>query len=171
LPNVEDPRNLIRPGSQQTQPAGFGPIAAHWQPRAKYCGTYDDKWLRERQPLVAEDFDERFYLCAPQDQQAQGYFKGGEPVELVNLTPDGLLRFKLPREVFGFATRFRTREVMQHRANLHTVILEPDVPRVSLVYHTHLPCHSKVLKLQETAITRKRVLAPTGGPRLVLVEE
>jgi hypothetical protein len=171
LPNVEDPKHLIGPWSRQTQPAGFGPIAAHWQPRAKYCGTYDDKWLKERQPLLPEDFDERFYLCAPRDQQAPGYFKGGEPVELVNLTPGGLLRFKLPREAFGFATRFSTGEVMWHRANLHTVILEPDVPRVSMVYHTHLPCHSKVLKLQETAITRKRVLASVGGARLVLAEE
>jgi hypothetical protein len=171
LPNVEDPNHLIGLWSRQSQPAGFGPIASHWQPRVKYGGTYDEKWLNERQPLLPEDFDERFYLCAPPDQQASEYFKGDELVELVNLTPSGLLRFKLPREPFGFATWFSTGEVMRHRAKLHTVILEPDVPRVSLVWHTYLPCHSKVLKLKRTAITQKRVLASAGGTRLVLNDE
>jgi hypothetical protein len=171
LPNVEDPRHLIGLWSRQTRPAGFGPLAAHWQPRVKYGGTYGEKWLKERQPLLPEDFDERFYLCAPPDQQAPAYFKGGEPVELVNLTPGGLLRFKLPREAFGFETRFSTGEVVRHRAKLHTVILEPDVPRVSMVWHTHLACHPKILKLKRTTIMRKQVLASAGGAALEAGEE
>jgi hypothetical protein len=170
LPNVEDPRHLIGAWSRPT-PAGFGPIAAHWQPRVKWGGTYGDKWLKERQPLLPEDFDERFFLCAPEDQQAPAYFKGREPVELINLTPGGLLSFNLPREAFGFTTRFTTGEVVRHRANLHTVILEPDVPRVSMVWHTHLPCHPKVLKLKQTTITRKEVLASAGGAPLEPDEE
>jgi hypothetical protein len=165
LPNVEDPRHLIGAFHMQTRPAGFGPIASHWQPRVRWGGTYGEKWLRERQPLLPEDFDERFYLCAPEDQQAPAYLRGGEPVELVNLTPGGRLRFNLPRLAFGFTTRFATGEVVRHRARLHTVILEPDVPRVLMVWHSHLPCHPRVLKLKRTTITEKRVLASVGGRR------
>jgi hypothetical protein len=163
LPNVEDPRHLIGLLHAKPPPAGFGPIASHWQPRVKWGGTYGERWQKERQPLLPEDFDERFYLCAPQDQQPPQYLRGGEPVELVNLSPGGSLRFKLPREVFGFETRFTTGEMVRHRASLHTVILEPDVPRVLMVWHTHLPCHPKVLKLKRTTITRKEVLASAGG--------
>jgi len=35
------------------------------------------------------------------------------------------------------------------------VILEPDFPRVSLVWHSVLPCHFKVQKLERTIVTLK----------------
>ena len=63
----------------------FGPLAAHWQPRVQWGGTYGDKWAKDRQPLLPEDFDERFFQSAPEDQQAPTYLKGGEAVELVKL--------------------------------------------------------------------------------------
>jgi hypothetical protein len=78
-------------------------------------------------------------------------------VELYNLTPSGALRFALPRVVLGFETHFGD-ETVRHRAQLHTVILEPDVPRVLLVWQTALPCHPKVLKLTQTTVARKKVV-------------
>jgi hypothetical protein len=170
LPNVEDPKHLIGLWNTQSRPAGFGPIAGHWQPRVKWGGTYGEKWLKERQPLLPEDFDERFYLCAPEDQQPPKHLRGGEQVELINLTPGGMLRFTLPREALGFVTRFDTPQAVRHRPVLHTVILEPDVPQVMMIWHSHLPCHAKVLKLRQTIITRKQVLASVGGEP-VAVEE
>jgi hypothetical protein len=125
----------------------------------KFAGTYDAKWENQRQPLLPEDFDERFYLCAPEDQQAPAYLQGGESVELRNLTPEGLLRFQLPKELLGLRTFFSTGEIVHHRAKLHTVILEPEVPRVIMVWHTSLPCHPKVYKLLWTRVVRKRRLA------------
>ena len=47
------------------------------------------------------------------------------------------------------------------------MILEPDFPRVSLVWHTALPCHFKVQKLERTIVTLKSDLS-TGEP---LVDE
>ena len=149
-PNIGDPKAWIR-----NRPVGFGPIAGHWKPRIKYAGTYDEKWEKNRLPLLAEDFDERFYQSAPEDQQVP-FLKGGELVELYNLTPDGLLRFRLPRVTLGFETVFDNADNELHRSSLHTVILEPDVPRVMMVWHTHLPCHHKVLKLLTTRIVLKR---------------
>ena len=64
----------------------------------------------------------------------------------------------------GFETRFYdgSREVHRNR-NLHTIILEPDFPRVSLVWHTALPCHFKVQKLERTIVTSKQDLSAGNG--------
>ena len=178
LPNIEDPNALIRAWSDRPAPAGLGAIASHWQPRAGFGGTYDDAWQKTRAPLLAADLDDRFFQCAPADQQTQGFLRGGEPVILLNLSPRGQwsggrgrLAFTLPKIYLGFETRFYdgSREIHKERA-LHTVIFEPDPmdgdtcrPRVSLVWHSALPCHFKVQKLERTVVTLKTDLS-TGEP-------
>ena len=164
LPNVEDPEHLIGSWRDKPAPAGFGAIANHWQPRLGFAGTYDDHWMKTRQPLLAEDLDDRHFQCAPADQQAPGFLRGGEPVVLLNLHPRGRIQFNLPKLYFGFETRFYdgSRELHKNR-RLHTVILEPDFLRVSLVWHSALPCHFKVQKLERTVITLKTDLS-TGEP-------
>lgn len=160
LPNLENPNRHIQSWSDRPDPAGFGPLCSHWQPRASFAGTYGDDWLKNRQPLLPEDFDDRFYQCAPLDQQTPYFLSGGEPAGLSGLTPDGkVLRFTLPKIYLGFETRFYdgSHEIHKNR-NLHTVILEPDFPRVSLVWHTALPCHFKVQKLERTIVTLKTPL-------------
>ncbi|CAK8712894.1 DUF2169 domain-containing protein [Candidatus Electrothrix aarhusensis] len=159
LPNIEDPARLISSWKDRPVPAGFGPVPGNWQPRLALAGTYDKKWEEEKQPLLPDDFDERFYQCAPEDQQIPGYLHGGEPVELHNLTPQGLLKFKLPTVKLNCTTRF-ARESIPHEASLHSVILEPDHPRLIMVWHTHLPCHHQVLKLEKTIITDKEITLP-----------
>ena len=106
VPNVEDPNHLIGSWSDRPAPAGFGVIASHWQPRVGYAGTYDEHWMKTRQPLLAEDLDDRYFQCAPLDQQAPQWLRGGEAVVLLKLTPAGELRFTLPKVYLGFETRF-----------------------------------------------------------------
>lgn len=160
LPNIEYLGQLIQSRKDRPAPAGFGPIGSHWQPRITLAGTYNDKWQQERFPLLPQDFDDRYYQCVPADQQAPQFLTGGEPVVLINLTPGGRLRFDLPRVFLGFETFFYAGERQLHeRPKLHTVIIEPDFPRVSLVWHTALPCHPKVLKLKETRIIQKQILS------------
>jgi hypothetical protein len=158
LPNVEYRDQLIRSWRDRPRPAGFGAIGAHWQPRASFAGTYDDKWQQERFPLLPDDFDDRHYQSVPPDQQTSQFLTGGEMVRLVNLTPTAIRDFRLPRPFLGFETFFYTGERRTHeRPKLHTVIIEPDFPRVSLVWQTALPCHPKVLKLKETRIFQKQL--------------
>lgn len=156
LPNLEFGDRLIRSRDDRPPPAGFGPLCSHWQPRVSLAGTYDDKWMKTRQPLLPDDFDDRFFQCAPIDQQAPEFLRGGEPVVLYRLTPGGDLRFTLPKIHLGFETRFHdgSQEIHKNR-KLHTVILEPDFPRVSLVWHSALSCHFKVHKLERTIVTLK----------------
>jgi hypothetical protein len=165
LPNIESRNHLIASWKDRPNPAGLGVIASHWQPRVGFAGTYDEHWMKTRQPLIAEDMDERYYQSAPTDQQAPQWLRGGEPVTLLNLHPKGTVRFFLPKLYFGFETRFYdgSREIHQNR-KLHTVILEPDFPRVSLVWHSALPCHFKVHKLERTVVTLKTDLS-TGDPQ------
>jgi hypothetical protein len=156
MPNIEWIDQPIRQWSDRPPPAGFGAIAAHWQPRVRFAGTYDEHWARTRQPLWAADLDVRYFQCAPEDQQAARFLRGGEPVVLLNVSPRGTLRFALPRVRLGFETFFYDgdSEIHRHR-QLHTVILEPGFPRVSLVWQSALPCHFKVQKLARTVVTLK----------------
>jgi hypothetical protein len=156
LPNIEYPNELIGSWKDRPRPAGFGPIGGHWRPRAGFAGTYDDKWMKERQPLLPSDFDDRFFQAAPLDQQTPMFLRGGEPVLLHRLTPEGDLRFLLPKIFLGFETHFYngSREIHRER-KLHSVIVEADYPRVSLVWHTALPCHFKVHQLERTIVTLK----------------
>ncbi len=162
-PNIE---YLAGSGSRPTKaarPAGFGPIAPNWSPRLELAGTYDDSWMVQRKPLVPTDFDYRFFQCAPEDQQTPKYLTGGEHVELVNLTPEGRLNFRLPRVALGCATSFfRASRRVFHRPNLHTVILEPDLRRVIMVWHTSFPCHYTLYDIKSTQFFLK--LRTGNGP-------
>lgn len=164
VPNVEWPDHPISAWDERPPPAGFGAIGSHWQPRASFGGSYDDHWRRTRQPLLPEDFDDRFYQCAPADQQAPRFLTGGEPVVLLNLSPAGDLRFALPKVYLGFETRFYGGSRETHKTRkLHSVIFEPEFPRLSMVWHSALPCHFKVQKLQRTIVTLKTQLGADGS--------
>ena len=154
LPNLEDPKDQIRTWKDRPKPAGFGLICKHWMPRRKYSGTCDQKWLEERLPLVPLDFDWRFVMGASPDLIGTPHLRGGEPVELCNLTPDGLLVFLLPKVTLGFQTRLAGKWI-DHRANLGSVIIEPDTTRVMLVWQTSIPCHRKKFDLEKTRIFEK----------------
>ena len=163
LPNLEYPNEPLGSWKDRPRPASFGPVGSHWQPRVSFAGTYDDEWQKKRQPLLPLDFDDRFFQSAPPDQQVPGFLHGGEPVACHGLTPGGELQFLLPKVFLGFDTRFYGggRELHKER-RLHTVILEPDYPRVSLVWHTALPCHFKVQKLERTIVTVKTNLSESA---------
>lgn len=159
-PNIEAPRALIFARTDRPEPAGLAPIPGHWPQRRRFAGTYDKAWEEERLPLLPRDFDPRFHQQAPPDQQVEGFLRGGEPVLLEGMHPRGPLRFDLPRVSLAFETEFDDLTEVQHRAQLHTVVFEPDLPAVSLVWHTHLECHSRVTLLRETRIwERHRVRA------------
>jgi len=64
-------------------------------PRFNSAGTYDQRWEEQRAPYLPDDFDERFYQSAPEDQQIP-YLQGRERVVLVNLSPQELVMFTLP---------------------------------------------------------------------------
>ena len=154
LPNVEYPEQRIQSWKQRPAPAGLNAIDCSWSPRRELAGTYDEHWQKDRFPLWAKDFDPRYRNCAPRDQQAPGFFKGGEVIDLVNLSRSGRLAFPLPRPRFSCVTRFGSKRV-ERDTQLCTVIVEPDVPRVMMAWQTHLLCNHRVDDLDETIVTER----------------
>lgn len=166
LPNIEYPGELIGSWKDRPSPAGFGAVSSHWQPRAALAGTYGEEWEKTRKPLLAQDLDDLFFQCAPSDQQTRSFLHGGEQIVVHGMNPSGSLHFLLPRIHLGFETTFAdgSRE-LHHKRSLHTVVIEPDVPRVSCVWHSSLRCHSRVQKLTRT-IVRLKADAGLGEPAL-----
>lgn len=161
LPNIFYPGERLTRPAQVVRCAGFGAIPPVWQPRLKYAGTYDEAWRNNRRPLFPVDFDDRFFQCAPEDQQISGFLKGGEAVTLYHLTPSGNVRFQLPRIDFGFRTRI-SGGVTHHRADLHTILIEPDEMRFSMTWLTSLACHRTLYTLKDTTIFEKRRVGLDG---------
>ena len=133
-PSIEDPSFPIRSVRTAPPPAGVGPIGRGWEPRRRYAGTYDDAWRDHRAPLLPEDFDERFNLCASPGLVATPPLAGGEPVRLLNLTPGGgALSFDLPRVALEIEIRVKGREPAVRRPYPDTVLIDtyaagPDKP-------------------------------------------
>lgn len=161
LPNIEHPQAAFTSPDARPPTTGFGPIPRHWPWRQRFAGTYDEAWARERSPLQPADLDPRHWQIAPPEQQYPNHLRGGEEVELthlapVNIAPNGVLRFKLPRLSLGFETLFYDGTMIRSRSRIHTVILEPDHLRLSIVHHMALPCHPKVNLLERSIVTVKQ---------------
>lgn len=137
-------------------PAGFGPIDSSWLPRRKLAGTYDARWEQSKKPLLPDDFDPAFALSAPTDQRLQRPLVGGERVELVNMTPEGVLRFDLPRISLGFTTRISTRRE-RHNSRVTLVLVDTEERRLSVVWQSTLRVPAPDADyLDETEIVEER---------------
>jgi hypothetical protein len=145
LPNVEYPL-----GAGRTEPAGFGPVGRGWKPRIDFAGTYDAAWLDTQWPLLPVDFDPRHYQAAPLDQQSRT-LRGGEDVRVVNMTPDGTWRFRLPK--LDVPVRLLYEDRYQAAAmSIDTVLLEPDAKRVTLT------SRMRVVTVRNSGVLREVVL-------------
>ena len=112
-------------------------------------------------PLLPLDWSPQSLLCSPADQRPQRHLRGGELVELLNLTPQGVLRFALPKIYLTYTTHFATaagRRIEEHRGRLSTVIIEPDIGRLSLVWQSALLVHKDKDDLEHTVVREKRYL-------------
>lgn len=130
VPNVEYPRERMSSRRNRPRPAGLGAISRSWKPRIDYAGTYDDTWLNEHWPLLPLDFDPRHNQSAPVDQQSRT-IQGGETVQLLNLTPEGSWTFKLPTLDIPVHLLYDSHR-NQSKLRMDTVLIEPDIYRVTL---------------------------------------
>jgi hypothetical protein len=137
---IDQPAHAIEyPGAnpRKVGPAGFGAIDPAWSPRRQRAGTYDADWARAKKPLLPDDYDDLFGSSAPDDQRSAAFLRGGEAVELESMTPEGVLRFALPRIYLTYTTYFGSRSE-EHRGQLVTVLLFPELMKLSLVWQSTL---------------------------------
>ncbi|MFC1712440.1 DUF2169 domain-containing protein [Candidatus Poribacteria bacterium] len=147
LPNLEDPKNLIEDWDDHPKPVGFGFYSRAAMPRSGYLGTYDEKWQKERSPDPPEDFRFDYYNGAHPDLQVEGYLKGDEGVELINLTPEGKVQFQLPGTRLSCAVTksdgpgYERENVVEEGVNLNldTTCFIPDEGRFYMVWRGLCP--------------------------------
>lgn len=150
LPNLEDPEDAFDKPGKSVTPMAFGPIGRHWIPRVQYAGTYDEKWIAERMPLLPPDFDERFHHAAPAGQMTKRYLKGGEPVTMFGFGPEGKVEFDLPKLRPAVEVRMRSRTETAAMV-LDTVGFDTESRTVRLLYKASVDVHGEVPDLRWTA--------------------
>lgn len=97
LPNLELPGALIGAPSDRPAAACYGMLDPMWPQRYAKVGTYDQKWLKERAPGLADDLKWEYFNVAAEDQWTQGFWRGDEEFELSNLHPTRpLIQGRLP---------------------------------------------------------------------------
>jgi hypothetical protein len=154
LPNTEEVgRPVLRPRGNY-RPMSFGPIARSWPPRLKHAGTYDDAWIDNTFPFLPADFDQRYFQCAPLDQQFS-HPTGREEVVLSNLTPQGRTMFRLPTTVdlpleFTDSSYKRT----EQHVLPDTIIIEPDLGRFTLTWRASHPLKRNMLEMRQCVVGR-----------------
>jgi hypothetical protein len=154
LPNTEEDRNPVTWVDGNYRPMSFGPIGRHWEPRYRYAGTYDEKWLDQHFPFLPPDFDEQYYQSAPLDQQVP-YPIGGEEIDLVNLTPAGRARFMLP--IFDAPIHFFRENGDREDGTLvlDTITIEPDHQRLSLVWRSTRPLKKSMFEIPQIMVGKR----------------
>lgn len=156
LPSIEEPQALVRSWADRPPPCGFGPVARHWQPRLGWAGTYDAAWVEKRAPLWPLDFDERFFQTSPEGLRASPHLRGGEPVVLEGVSPEGPIAFALPTfRLLARCTFARRRE--KRRMTLDTVLLEPEERRLVLTWRATFPAHRELATHEVSSV---RLLEP-----------
>jgi hypothetical protein len=124
-PGIEDVAQPILTAKTRPPPAGIGAIGRHWEPRRRYAGTHDARWLEDRAPLPPLDQDPRFNLCATPELVATPPLRGGEEAALLNLQPGGgATAFLLPRVGIEIEFRVPDRPPEVTRPHLDTVLID-----------------------------------------------
>lgn len=154
LPSTEQlNRPVTRPG-EPFLPMAFGPVGRGWEPRCRYAGTYDARWLDEHFPFLPPDFDEQYFQAAPADQQLALPARSID-VGFENLTPDGQRRFTVPAYEAPVHVFPRKGPREDYFATLDTIVFEPDTERFSLTWRVTRPLTNSLFEIGQVLVGRK----------------
>jgi hypothetical protein len=163
LPNIEDPKDRItaerlciqemKHWQKQPLPAGLGWVSRSAPPRSSLAGVMPadepiEKELREASAALLDKKNREIYLAHPLPRMDFRYFNGAalsvpylagtETLRLENLTPEGVLEFRLPGEVpkvhidMGLGPH-------DPQPVLHTVQIRGEDRQVDLVWRASVP--------------------------------
>ena len=152
-PTTEESGNPITSPTGSYRSMSFGPVGRAWHPRPKYAGTYDQDWIDNIFPFLPSDFDDRYYQCAPEEQQT-GYLRGGEELELINLTPEGYVRFKLPTVEVPVTFYLKNHDETEIAAVCDTLVIEPDLKRFTMLWRASLPLRRNMFEVAQIVTGR-----------------
>jgi hypothetical protein len=154
LPNTEESDRAVDRPDGGYKPMSFGAVGRNWEPRFRYAGTYDERWLQDVFPFLPADFDERYYQAAGSDQQLPLPI-GSPEVVVLNLTPDGQRRFAVPNfdaPVHVFPKRGAREDL---KATLDTIVIEPDLERLTLTWRVARPLRKNLFEIAQVLVGKK----------------
>jgi hypothetical protein len=154
LPNTEEIGQTVTSPNGKYKPMALGPLGRGWPQRSRYAGTYDQKWLDDVFPFLPADFDERYYLAAPEDQQVPQP-KGPMEVVLSGFTVDGPRQFALPHfdaPVHVFPKRGEREDL---NATLDTIVIEPDHERLTMSWRVARPLKQNMHEIAQVLVGKK----------------
>lgn len=151
LPNTEELGDPISRPDGSYQPMAFGPVGRAWQQRIRWAGTYDQAWLAEKAPFLPDDFDDRYFQSAAEDQQID-FPRGAEQVVLSNLTPRGRLAFRLPD--LSLPVRLWRKDGSRHDGTpvVDTITIEPNLNRFILVWRASFPLRRNIFEVRQVVV-------------------
>lgn len=153
LPNIVLPDQSDVKKCYPGPPAGFGPVARTMPKRLGYAGTFDQNWVDNVFPLWPEDFDERYFQAAPEDQQTD-YLQGGEQIELWNLNAEQPhIAFKLPTNLTLPAVAFvNENQPVLLTSVVDTLSIDADARTFTLTWRGRLPLKRSMREVSSLAI-------------------
>lgn len=161
LPNIEDPRDLLSSQGGRVTPVGFGFTGHHWQPRARFGGTFDEAWEKERAPRLPKDFDRRFFLAASPGLSSPSHLLGNEPIVVIGATAAGRWEFSLPGiEAPRCTVVLRHGPVQDLQTALDTVIVDADLRQVVLLWRAFTTLRQGPHDVQAMTITADNIPSP-----------
>ncbi len=138
LPNVEDPKHLIKSRGDRPTPASFDAVDLQWPQRWSKIGSYDMAWVEKYAPGFAPDIDLSMFNTAPDDQQIEGFWKGDEAFSIENMHPSiARIEGRLPNiKTRCFITRKKEggEELEELTTQLDTVRFIPHRERVVVAF-------------------------------------
>lgn len=154
LPNTEERGKSVSNPVGDYKPMAFGAMGRGWPERAKYAGTYDQKWVDDVFPFLPADFDKRYFQAAPADQQCD-YLHGGEQVHLLNLTENGHVSFRVPT-VNVPVVFFRKKDDNEYKqAVADTLLIEPDKGLFSITWRSSVALRKNMFEIPQVLVGNK----------------
>lgn len=177
-PQQEMPAATYRGGDYP--PVHLGPVGKAWLPRRTLAGTYDDEWLRRQWPLPPADLQDRYWNCAPQDQQIKHPDPGAQ-IALINLwppTPEGqsptpaqpgqeTWQARLPQHQLFVQPLYRVEAIgivtkaAMLPCRLDTLRLDLQAQRIEAVYRARVPQSAFG---RHTLVRMETRMCPVGHP-------
>lgn len=155
LPCIEHPNSRISSWDDRPKPIGFGPVSRFAANRVRFAGTYNQHWMDNILPFLPSDFDDRYFLAAPPDQQFDALTEG-QAFACLNMSEAGTFRVRLPH--FAVPVAFMFDDCIRvPMVTPDTLILQPSESRVVLLGRTRTPLPRKFTRLREVMVGQYKI--------------
>lgn len=159
VPNLEDPNDLIRKPLDKPVPTGFGFLPGHWEPRLGLAGIYDEKWMQERMPLLASDFDPKHNQSAHPALIYDGFLKGDEKVVVTGVRAEGGYAFRLPGVQLECVVDMGSSDPLLAAMSLNKLMVDTDEKKVFMTWCAEFDVHGRLYEIEDITVQKQEHVA------------